>query len=195
MIIAFDFDDTLVDTFTRMLEFFNERYCEKFQREQFTSWRFNDIWKITRKQWLERWCLFDQSESSRNLVPMVGVHDRLVILAKHHQLHIVTSRPIEMAAQTKEIINRLFPGVFLDIHFCSRGEGAYHFRSKSQVCHVLGATILFEDRPDHAAECAEAGIKIGLIQQPWNRQEKFESPLVMRVASWQDEVVEIIFET
>jgi len=50
-------------------------------------------------------------------------------------------------------------------------EGAS--RKKSDICHAIGATVLIDDNPGYALECAAAGIHVLLYDwqnlYPWSK--------------------------
>ncbi|MBX4201040.1 hypothetical protein KW786_02840 [Candidatus Parcubacteria bacterium] len=190
--IAWDFDDTVFRTLEAVLVFSNERYGEEFRREQFTTREFNKVWQITPAQWYERWCLFNQTTAASNLQPMDGIQELLGILGQWYDFDIVTYRDEGLAQQTELILERWLPGVFSNVHYCSRGGKRY--RLKSDVCLQIGAAVLFEDQPDTVQACAKAGIRVVVPTQPWNKGERFKSPLVTRLDSYQGEIVSVICE-
>jgi uncharacterized HAD superfamily protein len=59
-------------------------------------------------------------------------------------------------------------------------------RLKSAMCKELGIQVMIDDHMSVAKDCAEAGIRVLLFDQPWNQGEL---PMgAERVHSW-DEIV------
>ena len=194
MIIACDFDDTLVDTFPTMVAFYNQKYGESFSKEDFIRCDFPGIWDITLEEFAIRFDEFDRSDAKQNIAPMAGAQQIVARLVEQHTLHIVTGRPIEVADSTWQLAQRHFPGAFSDIHFCSRNGGRTMIRSKSAVCKQIRASILLEDHPHTAHKCATDGIHVYLFDQPWNQQEfPLLAGTIIKVASWQDKILETLF--
>lgn len=189
MILALDLDDTLIDTFTVMLAFCNERHEEEFRKEHFVLHDFNAVWGISQEEWRVRFCEFDQSDAARNIPAMPKAQATIATLAKYHTLHVVTARPMEVAKQTTQMVWHLFPGMFAGIHFCTKNYGASRIFSKTEACHMLGADVLIDDHPKHLEGCSPEGIRAYVFNQPWNGN--IAHPVV-RVPSWDDQVIQAL---
>jgi len=188
--IGIDFDDVAVDTFPAFLAFCNERYNEQFRVEEFTSFRYDGVWKITKEQGRERFIAFDNSEAKRNICPMLGAQKAIKGLAIIHELHIITARPVEIAEGTREMIDRHFPKMFKDVHFCSSDNGAILHRPKPMACKEIDVALHIEDHPETARRCADKGVPVLLFDRTWNRSEETHD-LITRVHSW-DEIFKIL---
>ncbi len=185
MIIGIDFDDVTMNTFPEFLAHSNECHNEQFRVEEFVSFEYDTIWKISKEARLKRFIAFDNSAAKKNIQPMPGAIEVINKLAKIHHLHIITARPIEIAQGTHEIINRYFPEKFKGVHFCSTDNGANYHRPKPLICKEIGATMHIEDHPVTAAKCTEHGILTFLFDQPWNRSTP-PHHFTKRVFSWED---------
>ena len=198
MIIGVDLDDVLMDTFPAFLAFCNQRYNEQFRVEQFVSFRYYGVWGLTKEQGRARFIEFDSSESKKSIPPMPGAKEMIARLAQVHELHIITARPQEIAEGTHQWIEQHFPEVFTDVHFCSKNGGADYHRPKPLVCKELGAMLHIEDHPETAEQCAKEGIHVYLFDQPWNRHEFQETPLlaggIFRFKGWKDEILRTLLE-
>ena len=102
---------------------------------------------------------------------------------KGHELYVVTGRADKDIEQTELWIETYIPDVFKDVHYANWATS----RKKSEICKELGIGILIDDNPGIALECANAGIRVFLFDQPWNREQQFPDN-VERVSSW-DEVI------
>ena len=191
MIIGVDLDEVLADFFPVYLDFHNRKYDTNFCKEDFVRWDFPGIFGVTKEESVKRLIEFDESNCRKDILPLSGAQEMTVRLAKKHVLHIITSRPLEIAEATIQWIEKHFPKVFSKAHFCSMNGGLVHFRSKSSVCQLIGATMLIDDHPNNAISCSEDGIQVCLFDQPWNRHIESSSNIV-RMFSWQDEVIQLL---
>ena len=114
---------------------------------------------------------------------------------------IVTSRQHAIEAQTRAWVDDNFPQLFSAVHFGNHFalEGAS--RTKSEICHEIGAQVLIDDNPGYALECAEAGIIVLLYDwrdaYPWSNGAEQRSlldayPNVRRVTSWAEVEAELL---
>jgi len=194
MILAFDLDDTLIDTFSVLLASCNQTYGENFQKEEFVSHNFASVWKITGEQWKIRFCDFDQTKAARDIPILPGAQKMIAHLAQYYYLHIVTSRPVEVAKQTRKLVLRYFPDMFSGIHFCTKDWGSTHICSKNEMCASLGAIALIDDHPKHVGLCVEAGLKVCVFDQPWNQPHHYPETngSMARIFEWNDEATKKI---
>ena len=56
--------------------------------------------------------------------------------------------------------------------------------SKGEICFKNGVKIMVEDCKKHSIDCAEKGIKVFLIDKPWNQNCEHEN--IVRVKNWKD---------
>ncbi|MEI7558108.1 MAG: hypothetical protein WCJ45_04755 [bacterium] len=67
-------------------------------------------------------------------------------------------------------MNEHFAGLRDEIVF------ANHFsaqeKNKSELCKEHGINIMIEDNADYAKELADTGIKVYLLDKPWNKRYK-----------------------
>ena len=54
--------------------------------------------------------------------------------------------------------------------------------SKAEICKELGISILLEDAPATALECATKGIKVILFNRPWNQNVSHKN--IVRAKTW-----------
>ncbi len=184
MIIACDMDDVLVDFWPTLLAFYNERHKTDFCKDHFLSYSAWETWGGTREEAIEECYEFYKTDAFKMITPVNGAVTAVNHLVDAHELSVVTGRPHETADTTRES---------LDIHFFGRFNSVYHTNafsrinapsSKADVCAEIGATVIIEDYLGHAIECANAGMRVLLFDQPWNRGQIVCGGLIERVYSW-----------
>lgn len=58
-------------------------------------------------------------------------------------------------------------------------------KSKSEICGELGISIFIEDNSSYALDCAKKGIKVLLLDKPWNKNYE-KHPNIIKVNSWEE---------
>jgi len=188
MIIAVDLDDVLADSLTSFIEFYNKYYDKELRYEDFTAYTLNEIKRIPREEENKILEHFDKSEYFDNIKPMRDAVEVIEELSKKHEIIIITSRTKDKEQKTINWVNKFLKGI-KKVYFIRKN---YHEKpkTKSEICKEINANILIEDNLSYAKNCAENGIKVLLVDYPWN-QEKNLHPLIRRVKSWK-EILRII---
>lgn len=128
---------------------------------------------------------FMLTEGFTQMAPLPGAVEALSRLAKDYGLVVVTARWQFMESETREWLNRHFPGLFQSIHFSEHITGQGMKVPKSEFCQQVGAEILIDDNLGNAEECAAAGIRVLLFgDYPWNKADQLPEG-VERVSHWQ----------
>ncbi len=193
MIISIDLDDVLVDSTDVFAAFWNAVHGTAFKKEHFTHHEFYQIWGVAREDVARMWMRFSMAESHKYIPPATGAKEMVARLAQFHKLHVVTNRPSETAKETHHLVDMHFPGIFGDVHFCTKNGGLARIQSKNEVCRKISAGVMLEDHPHGAQQCAADGIHVYLFDQPWNQQDLPILPgAIVRVSSWQDKVLETL---
>lgn len=192
MRIGIDFDDVVADSMRAIATLHNKKYGTNFKKDDAFSYKVNEVWGGTKEEWREKLDAFLSTDHLMDLDPMAGSLLGIDALKKQgHELYIVTARGEGDIPATERWIERHFPNVFKDVHYCGLIAGIRITkettrRTKSQVCNEHGIELMIDDNPDFAKECAAEGVKVMLFDQPWNRGEL--PPGVERVYSW-DEIM------
>ena len=97
-------------------------------------------------------------------------------------------RPDSYREKTILWIKKYIPEVFGEIHFTN---GYVPGRiAKSKICLAHNYNVIIEDAPENAIECAEKGIGVLLMNQPWNNSGKNSlldsHQYISRVKNWSE---------
>jgi|GEM_PF-2999029 len=182
-VLGVDFDDVLFPT-DGFLRFWNDKFGTSFVQDQFTHPRFHELLGAPEAEvllYFEAWV----NGAGAATQPYDHAIEVLVELQRDYDLHVVTYRSIEMKDATLAWIDWAFPGVFSDMHFCSKSRKPV--RAKSAVYKQIGAVIMLEDHLGVAYELAEAGIHAYVFDKPWNRFNRDNKPrsgAVIHVEDW-----------
>jgi len=186
--IILDIDEVLADTLTQVIIWHNKNYNTSLKPENFYNYKFWEIWGGTKDEAIVKVMEFFQSKYPENIMPVKGSQRGVENISKISNIHIVTSRRREFIPLTKSWLEKNFPKGFASVEFT-----AYYTHNnntpikKSDVCKKLDAKIIVEDDLEHALDCAKEGIKVLLLDKPWNRDVEHDN--IIRVYSW-DEIVE-----
>ncbi|MEK6856195.1 MAG: hypothetical protein AABX66_03500 [Nanoarchaeota archaeon] len=99
-------------------------------------------------------------------------------------LPIITSRREDSRDATERfLIKNIGEGVFDGTHFSynpytNKGKNG----TKAEICKKHKIPVILEDSVEHAQNLVNQGIRVIMLDWPWNR--KFKHPLVTRVYSW-----------
>ena len=185
MKIGIDIDDVIVDFVTPFIRFHNKNYGTSWTKETLSFPDLASMTNDTSEQLQDKMRLFNMSEITQ--LPLIdGAKESINILARDHQLSAITGRPLYLEGETRAHIKEHFQGIE-NIYF----TGTYYLnekhdkREKSHFCLSNGIELMVEDIPEFANDCANAGIKVLLFDQPWNRKVK-ETDNITRVSSWSE---------
>ncbi|MCK9467248.1 MAG: hypothetical protein M0P94_02875 [Candidatus Absconditabacterales bacterium] len=189
-IIAVDLDEVLAETARALLSYKKNRINGKrITWNEISSYNLWEIEKlgINKKKsiWVFLWFLLGAGLWNK-INPVVGAKTKLKeFKRKGYKLHVVTAR---------HFLLRFATGVWLYInykHIFDSVEFANFFTrfstKKSEICKKLGANIIIEDNLENAIECANEGIKVYLIDKPWNQNyDKKKHKGITKVSSWSE---------
>jgi uncharacterized HAD superfamily protein len=183
-LIAFDFDDVLMNFNAGFVTFHNRVYSTNLEYEDIFTYDMKLVYGCEANVMTERvkrfyWSIFhDETE------PVPGVVSAVSHLRKNYRLDVITSRAEVLRSNTQRWLNRFIPDSFQNLHF-TNGFGAStgdKIRSKSEVCTEIGAAVLIDDALKHAEEVANTNVPVLLPDRPWNQGPTPDG--VTRVTSW-----------
>lgn len=183
-IIAIDIDEVLADFLSDFVYFHNLMYKTSVRREDFKNYYLDEVLGIDRDEMHIRYLEFKVLSLLERLKPIKGAHQGIKKLIELEYVpHLLTARTKVTEKETRKWLDIHFKGIDLPLHF-ARDERD-KFKKKSIVCKEIGAKIIIEDHIDNALDCAENGIKVYLIDAPWNQSDDLPKN-VIRVKSWRE---------
>src|SRR3989338_4292489 len=127
---------------------------------------------------------FEAHPDFQTIAPRPDAQAVVPFLAADFHLHAVTARPSNLQQITQQWIETHFPNAFRGLHMGNLYGPPEMRRTKAQMCADLGIGTLIEDNVEYANNCAEHGIRVLLLDHPWNRDLP-ESDFITRITSWQ----------
>ncbi|MBI2667033.1 hypothetical protein HYX13_05460 [Candidatus Woesearchaeota archaeon] len=195
MNIGVDVDEVLADFVPALIAFHNTAYQTSFTREQFSSYRFWEVWGGTREQAIEKVYLFYQTSYFQQIVPVKGSQrelEKLKSFGPENSFYIITSRQKDISEATNSWVKQHFPNIFSEIFFTNHYSRSGKVKTKKEICEILEIDLLVEDSLDYALECSAPSRRILLLDCPWNQKNPMP-PEIQRVFSW-SEIAEEIFK-
>ncbi|MDO8598969.1 MAG: hypothetical protein Q7S02_02585 [bacterium] len=185
MTIGIDIDEVLAEFLSALISYHNTTFGTTFTKDQFRSPRYSETWGGTRDEAIQKVYDFHATPYFEAIRPVPGSQEAVRVLRVHHDLHVITSRPHDIAEATSTWLHRNFPDTFASIHHTNHYSQSGESTTKLQVCDMIGADVLIEDSLDFAMECLSPNRKILLLDCPWNANTELPNGIV-RVHSWKE---------
>jgi 5'(3')-deoxyribonucleotidase len=187
-VIALDIDDVLVDTVTAMFGDYNKRYGTALTKEHHYTRDIKLLGVSDYKIAAERVERYLASEAYANLVPFADAIRAIRRLNAQYDFIAVTSRPKFTEQMTRDWIKKHFDDMVQDViftHYIMAADTSNHpsVSSKVGACKDIGAVYMVEDHLHHAIPVAESGVKVFLLDQPWNQHAALPGTM-SRVRNW-----------
>ncbi|CAK9328148.1 unnamed protein product [Citrullus colocynthis] len=191
LVVAVDIDEVLGNFVSALNKFVADRYSSNHSVSEYHVYEFFRIWKCSRDEANIRVHEFFKTPYFKTGIwPIPGAQSTLLKLSRFCHLSVVTSRQNAIKEHTLEWIEKHYPGLFQEIHFGNHFALDGESRSKAEICKSLGASVLIDDNPRYAIECAEAGIRVLLFDYensyPWCKECEDLPPLVTKVHNWEE---------
>ncbi|MCF7910722.1 hypothetical protein K9L16_03555 [Candidatus Pacearchaeota archaeon] len=181
--IGVDIDDVLVDTLSGFISFCKTKGLLE-EVPNLHSYYFHKEMNLSEKDLTTFFKEFNNS-NFRKFPPFKIAVDSVNLLSGNFEIFFITSRPLELKEETFDMLKRFFTEFNFELIFSQ--DYFDQNVSKSEICNELGISVLIEDRRKYALDCAEKGIKVFLIDKPWNSNCEHEN--IVRVENW-DEILE-----
>jgi len=187
MRIAIDMDEVLADLIVNVIDQYNKVKSSLFKKEDFTTMIWWNVFDCSKEQAWD-FCNDFMLNHSMKVKPVIGAQQGVAHLKEGHKLFVVTSRKFEWEDVTNKWLHKYFESMFEEVHFTNLTADGHKIK-KSDVSKKLGVDLLIEDQLQFANDCAENGIRVLLLDNPWNQGELH--PNITRVFSW-EEIVEVV---
>ncbi len=169
MIIGIDVDGVLADSEPLYRQTINRLFDLHLKQEDITSYKYEECAKLTDDQMRLFWKTFYREGGWLKIKPVKGAKKFLNKLKREkHRIVIVTSRPREhIKKETYQWLKKhkmpYSELIFLENH-----------KSKHQAALLRGHRFdyFIEDYYKYALDLAQKGIKVLLMDYPWNRWGK-----------------------
>ena len=183
MKIAIDIDEVIVEFLKGYLKIHEDRSGIRVFFEDIFSY---SLWKpleIPEEEAMETMEEFYNSEHFDKLEIVEGARESILKLSENNELFFVTARPSSLKKQTENFFHMNFNGIPLRVFYSGDYFGGR--KTKAEICKTLGISIIIEDNGYNAIDCARNGVKVFLLDKPWNKDYELHEN-VIRVKNWNE---------
>ncbi len=186
MRIGLDVDDTSLDYVSVLCKWHNITYNTSLKKSDIVSYNLWKSWGGTREEAIKKIHDFQESDYFNKIKPMKGAIEGINKLSKDHELYVLTSRSNYFTEKTKEQLLYHFGDKFLEFFFTNNYSNSNKLISlkKSDICLKNEIELIVDDNFETAVQCADVGIRVLLMTQPWNKGKSY--PNVERVNNWKE---------
>ncbi len=176
MKIGLDIDGVLADSDPAFRAHMQKLFQRPFSKKDVVCFDYQQCFSFSEAQFKLFWETFTRQGKWEKIKVMPGVKQFLKRV-KSKDITVITARPLELKKQTIRWlkINRI---PYHKLIFMSR-ESKHH----DVLLHNLKFDYFVEDRFEFSKDLADLGIKVLLLNYPWNL-EFGEYPGITRVNSW-----------
>lgn len=177
--IGVDIDGIIAETDSAFRKRMSEVFKRDFPRNKVTEFNYEKCFNLEFNETTKFYSLFLDEKLWLNINLIRGARPALTKLKRSHSIILITGRPIEIKNTTEKWLNRKkIP--FDKLHFMQGQQ-------KNEVARLNGYkfSLFIEDHPDYALQMAEDGVKVILMDYPWN-QKLTEHPGITRTKNWKE---------
>jgi uncharacterized HAD superfamily protein len=187
MKIAIDIDEVVVGFVNKYMEFIETKGFRRVDFEDVISFDLGNLFGIDRDLDRELLNEFNKSRYFGEVEFIDGARDGVCFLRDNHDICFITARPVDVSKKTRDFIMNEFNILGDKVIFSGDNFGGN--KRKDEICKDLGIKLIIEDNGSHSIVYAENGLKVLLLDKPWNR--KFEHENIFRCFSWDDVLVKV----
>lgn len=182
--LGIDIDDVVCELNSQLVKHFNKEFDKDVLLEDiYDDHAFDKIFGLKREEIIESIYKFIFAENMENLPLIKDSREVILNLQENFEINFITSRHPNNKDSTLIFLNKHFPDNNFRIFFSSdiwKNSG----KTKSEYCLDENINYLIEDNKKYALSCANSGIKVFLMDKPWNQDCEHKN--IIRIESWND---------
>lgn len=190
MLIGIDIDEVLSETIDFVLEYHKgEIKGKKIERNQISDYLLANIPGYEFLTVEESAGFFIEALRSErafaSLKPVDWAYKKLKQRKESgHHFYAITARGEPLRESTQQRIDKHFPDIFDKVIFCNHYRPDFPKYTKEDICVENGIALFVEDNPKYAIDLEKLGIKVFLLDKPWNASfNEQEHPWITKVKS------------
>lgn len=189
-----DLDEVLFETVDQALQFHNHTINgKKVTKEDIIDYHFYKVKEFgIKKEAAVKWFSdFLYSDEVHQISPVLWAKEALMRLQSQGiDLVGITWRLQEYESWTTQALQQYYANILSKVIYLNAyadiNAATVTTRTKSDICKEIGATVMVEDDLHYAQELADNGIKVYLLDKPWNREYHNIHPNIIKVNTWKD---------
>jgi uncharacterized HAD superfamily protein len=188
MKIGVDIDNTLADLNNGFCLWYNKKYGGNLCSEDFQEYWLRKVIPIKKEEEYSYWKEYHDSDFFDEMNLVENAKKVIDLLKSQNEIVFITARHAEWKQKTLNFIKAHFPEDNFEVIFTG---DVYGGKNKDEICRERGISIIIEDHHEKSLDYAKNGIKVILLEMPWNK--KIEHENIIRIKNWA-EVPKIIGE-
>jgi uncharacterized HAD superfamily protein len=190
MKIGVDMDGVIANLTPHLIDFHNHTYNTAYNITHHSIYDLTKIWQCSSKEVIKRVHKFYDSVFFHKFYRYQN-QKGISYLSKNHSLILITSRPHFVENHSKAWLDKHFPNQFSKIvHTNQITQSHEKKKKKSDICKEEKVGVMIEDALEYALDCAVNGIKVLLVDSPWNQKNNLH-PKIKRVFNWKEIILSI----
>lgn len=191
MKIAVDLDEVLGDFVGAFLKWRNRTYGGNWTYDDVVDYHWANYLGIPSEQAIDEVHQFFKTDEFADLPVIDGAREAVAVLARDHELVIVTARQHAIEGITRRWLEHNFSGQFREVIFANHyAKDGSPIKEKGELCREAGCDWIIEDNAYHLEPLMRYGVGVIIIDKPWNGHYRLPSQ-VRRASNWA-EVVDIV---
>ena len=178
MKIGIDIDDVLVNFMENFLKHSNLKNKTFFNVSDVKNYH---LWETgihdSKEESVKAVAEFLNSKSFDELNLIEGVKEILEKISEIYDIYFITSRPEDIKDKTENFLRKNFPKNNFKVIYSGEIHGG---KSKAEICSDFGIPFMVEDNAVYALDCARKGVKVFLLEKPWNKNHE-EHPNIIKI--------------
>jgi len=183
MKIGIDLDDVVFEFTKAFLDFYFKKHGKLIRFEDVNTYYFEDIFDLPLEEVINMIKEMVSEGINESMLVCDCAKESILNLANEHEIIFLTSRIAREG--TLESLNNLFPNMRFRLIYSSNSYAKINGKTKGDLCGEEGINIMIEDNKDYADEIASQGIKVFLLDKPWNQDYK-DHENISKVYHWNE---------
>ncbi len=183
MKIGIDLDEVIVEFARGYLKLYNLKYKKNILFENIFSYNLWESLGISKEEVVQLADEYYNLEDFENIEFVKDAKKVLQKISKNNKLFIITSRPVKIKEKTEAFLKKNFPFINFEVIYSGdffNEQG----KTKADLCAEKKLDVFIEDGKEYALECGKRGIRVFLLDKPWNRDVTNEN--IIRVYNWKE---------
>jgi uncharacterized protein len=182
MKIAIDIDEVVVEILEKYMNFAAENGFKKIKYDEIYSYDLADVLGVSSKETFGLLDDFVLGGKYEDLDFIDGAFEGVNLLKEEYEIYFITARPKAVLKLTRDFIFNNFRILGDKVLFSGDILGGE--KKKERICEEKGIGLIIEDSELDALRYADFGIKVLLLDKPWNQGIEHEN--IYRCMSWRD---------
>lgn len=181
MKIGVDIDNTIAALMEGFCDYYEMKYGRKMNVEDFDKYWLCEVLDIKKEEEYPLWKEYYDSDLFGEMELIENVREVIEFLKKDNEIIFITARNLDWKQKTLDFMEKHFPGHEFRILFSGDVYGGI---TKDKICGDLGISVIIEDHHEKSLDYAKAGMKVILLEQPWNRKIGHDN--IIRIKNWKE---------